>query len=114
MYQLDENVWVILNMFDIPKECTVVEIHHRDDDGTLKGYTVQYKHRFFKVYNEDVYPTQIDAEIFWAIIIQQEHYQALNHTKLFLTDDYERAFNLASKILSKYAEECPHILLKYL
>lgn len=116
MYQPGETVWAVIYSFDTPKKCVVVDTiskHEKSNYGVFK-YIVKYKHKEYTVKNVDVYPTQIDAEIFWAIFIQQQYYVTLQHPDIFLTDDFERADRLATQLLSKYAETSPHLLLKYL
>lgn len=114
MYPKDTIVWAIIDKFDRPKECTIVSIIFNSTETMVIGYVVRYMYRTFEIDNVDVYPTQIDAEIYWAIVIQSEYYKTLNHPDFFLTDDYERANNIASEIISDYIEKSPHILFKYL
>ena len=111
MYQIGETVWVIIDKFDTPKECIVVAVFTQNN---RLIYNVLYKYRNFRISNVDVYPTQIIANIYWAICIQEDYYKTLEFPDLFLTDDYERAQYKAKKILSNYVDEIPHLLLKYL
>lgn len=116
MYQQNETVWAILYPFDPPKKCIIVEamtLFVKKNGGKVR-YIVQYKHKKFQVKNVDVYPNQMDAEIYWAVCIQEDYHNTLKYPDMFLTDDYERADRIATEILSKYAEKVPHLLLKYL
>lgn len=116
MFQIGDTAWAIINHFDRPKKVEIINVYAaiNNSSGIIKEYGVQYKQREFTVRNVDIYPTQIDADIYWAICIQQDYDQTLQHPDFYLTDDYERANLIATKILSEYADTVPHILLKYL
>ena len=98
-------------MFDTPKETTVIDQLYAG--GYRVDYLVQYKNRQFTVPNINIYPTQIDAEIFWAVMIREDYEKTLDYPDLFATDDYEIANLKAETIIKKYAESHPHLLLKY-
>lgn len=117
MYQNGNTVWAVIHKFSRPKECIIKNrksMCNLLNGETVSIYTVEYKHRFYEIRNEDTYPTQIDADIYWSLLIQDDYYQSLKYPDLFLTDEYEMAFTTASDILRYYAEEYPHILMKYI
>lgn len=97
-------------MFDSPKKTKILNVSTHNNI----SYLVQYRNREFEVRNENVYPTQIDAEIYWSILIKQEYEQTLLINDFFLTDEFEIAHLKALKLLNKYSNESPDILLKYL
>lgn len=115
MYKVNDEVWAIIYPFDTPKKCVVADVNITG--GSFKyveEYIVKYNYKLFKVRNVDVYPTKIDADIYWAVCIQEDYANTLKHKDIFLTDDYERANMIATKLLSEYADKIPHILIKYL
>lgn len=116
MYQIGETVWAIINMFDIPKKVKIKGIEYGDNASSIVTikYRVQYKMKEFIIMNEDIYPTQIDAEIYWAICIQQYYRHTLEIPDLYITDDFIRANNKAKRLIHEYAEKSPDKLLKYL
>ena len=111
MYFPKEIVWVVLYKFDSPKKCKIIS--RIKDEIKITGYKVKYKHRIFEVSNVDVYPTQIDAEIYWSVLIHKEYIETLKYPDLYITDDFERANTIALKLISKYIDSVPHILFKY-
>ncbi len=115
MYQIDDTVWAIIHFVDTPKEVRITDIYMRDQNTLyeIPTYVVQYKSRSFEVINQDVYPTQMDAEIYWALLIKQDYEYTMVNPKIFATDDYEIANLKADTIIQKYADQAPHLLLKY-
>ena len=115
MYQIGETVWAIIHFADTPKEVKINDIYMRDSNTLyeIPIYLVQYKSRTFEVINQDVYPTQIDAEIYWALLIKQDYEYTIKNKDMFATDDYEIANLKADIIIQKYADQAPHLLLKY-
>ena len=115
MYQIGEEVWAIIHHTDTPKRVIIKDIFLQDPDTqyAIPIYVVTYKNREFNVVNQDVYPTQIDAEIYWALSIKQYIEYTLKNQDLFATDEYEIANKKADKIVQKYANQAPHLLLKY-
>jgi len=115
MYQINSKVWGIINVFDSPKEVIIEDIFYSDGNttNTVINYNVKYKNRLFEISNVDIYPTQIDAEIYWAVFIMDDYQQTLKYPDLFLTDEFEIANYKAEKIIKKYAQSYPHLLLKY-
>lgn len=110
MYSINEKVWAIIDYFDQPKESVIVEIVQSKK--VLK-YKIKYKSKIFEIDNKDVYPDQIEAEIFWAIQMIDEYDNTLK-SDMFSTDDYEIAKLKAQKIIEKYTNTHPETLLKYL
>jgi hypothetical protein len=115
MYQVNDIVWAIINFADTPKEVKIIDIYLQDQNTLYENptYVVQYKNRMFDIINQDVYPTKIDAEIYWALLIKQDYEYVDKNKDLFATDDYEIANLKANIILQKYADKQPHLLLKY-
>jgi len=110
MYQIDSKMWSIIYKFDTPKLVTIKDIITTKN--SLK-YKVEYKNRLFEILNMDMYPSKIDADIFWAITMQEEFKYTQKHPTLFMTDEFEIAVRKADKIILYYAENNPDILLKY-
>lgn len=108
MYQIGDKMWAVLHFSDTPKEVTIISVIP-----PLPSYGVIYKSREFLIPNQDIYPTQIDAEIYWALVIKQDYEYTLKNPSLFATDDYEIANLKADIIIQKYADQAPHLLLKY-
>ena len=115
MYQINSKVWAIINKFDSPKEVTIEDVFYSAGNtvNTVVNYNVKYKNRLFEVSNVDIYPTQIDADIYWSTFVMEDYQQTLNYPDLFSTDEYEIANCKAEKIIKKYAESHPHLILKY-
>jgi len=115
MYQVGDTVWAIIHFADNPKEVIINDIYMRDSNTIyeIPTYIVQYKNRTFDIINQDVYPTQMDAEIYWALLIKQDYEYTKKNRDLFATDDYDLANAKADKIIQKYADQAPHLLLKY-
>ncbi|RLC46358.1 MAG: hypothetical protein DRH57_06225 [Candidatus Cloacimonadota bacterium] len=115
MYPVGDTVWAIIHFSDIPKKVIINDIYMRDPQTIYEvpTYIVQYKSRTFEVVNQDIYPTQMDAEIYWALLIKQDHEYTKRNKDLFATDDYEIANRKADIIIQKYADQAPHLLLKY-
>lgn len=117
MYQIGEKVWSVIYQFDTPKETIVIDVRTSISNisGSSLDYIVQYKQREFEVKNYDVYPTQIEAEIYWSVLTLQDYEKTLQLGDLFsATDDYEIAATKAKYLMEKYTETHPHLILKYL
>jgi len=115
MYPVGDTVWAIIHFSDTPKEVIINDIYMRDPQTIyeIPTYIVQYKSRTFEVINQDIYPTQMDAEIYWALLIKQDYAYTKKNKEMFATDDYEIANHKADIIIQKYADQAPHLLLKY-
>jgi hypothetical protein len=104
----DTVVWAQINVFDIPKKSILIDDTHKE------YYIVRYTHRIYNIDKKDIYFNKHDAELIWAICMQESYNHTLEFPDVYLTDDYERANDIATKLLSKYAENQPHLLVKYL
>ena len=115
MYKVDDYVWAIINPIDTPKYVVITDVSetHTNTVGVKITYTVQYKNRKFDISNENVYPDQKTAEIFWSILILQDYEYTVKNPDLFATDDFEIASLKAKKLLEKYIETDPDLIFKY-
>ena len=116
MYQINEKVWSVIYPFDTPKETIIINVNKTFSNivGVAKSYNVLYKNREFEVQNHDIYPTKIEAEIYWSILTIQDYEQSLTLPDLIATDDYEIAYIKAQQLIFKYTETHPHLILKNL
>ena len=112
MFQIGDIVWSIIYYFDRPKKTTIKNIIITD--AIPKEYIVTYDNRDYIIRNENIYPTQMDADIYWSIQIQQDFEITQLIPTLYSTDDFERANKLALSVLSNYVENFPDKLIKYL
>jgi len=110
MYQIDSKMWGIVYKFDTPKLVIIKDIIETKNSLI---YKVKYKNKLFDIFNIDIYPSKIEADIFWSITIQEEFKYTQKQPSLFMTDEFEFAVRKANKILLYYADNNPDILLKY-
>lgn len=111
MFLLYEKVWVIISYYDIPKPAVIIDYQVLSND--RHSYKIQYKDQTQWVRNEYIYSSQSDAEIHWAIMMQEELEIVKNNLDIFgSVDACYQANKKAKKLLKKYIENHPDLLLK--
>lgn len=112
-----DEVWAVVDPMMPPKKCVVIDVKlvlEKLNGFVQSLYILRYEQDDFEMYGEHIYTNQVEAEIHWAICFQQAYQAALDNPIILTMHDYEEPYKQAVELLTRYNEEFPEILLKYI
>lgn len=116
MHAISEYVWAVVDPFEPPKKCKILDIilPTAYSNTTNTTYILRYESTDFEVYHLYVYSEQTQAEICWAMEFKSVFDHISKHPKIYDPTEYIKGNKLSTEILEKYARNLPHLLIKHI
>jgi hypothetical protein len=117
MFRKYDDVWVVVEPFEPPQKCRIIDLKYALD--SLGGYVystyvLAHNDTEIEMRDEHLYLDKDEADIHWAVCFSQAYENVEKHKIFAVGYDYESVKNHANAILRKYATEKPELLMKYL
>ena len=116
VHNVGDVVWSFISPLEPPKKCKVLDIQTiiNNVGNSQKVYILRHKKHDFDMKPHYVFSNKIEAEIHWAICFQQAYENTVNNLKMLDSHDYDKSKLLADRILRRYSDTYPELLVKYL